>query len=170
MKMFNPINMIYCASECVQDPPRDRCMIFLMKANRVLFPTVAALSVAALCYLCYYPERHLSLAAKAVSISSELPGQVISTEVLPGMPVAQIRSLFEPVGAAEGIAAIDAVSKFKVVGIILDGNPQAVLQDRQDNRSVFVHQGDHVAGFLVKDIREGKVVLSTQNHEWELMP
>ena len=107
---------------------------------------------------------------KIVVVGGHLGPALAVVEALPKIPIAQIKDLFEPVSLAEGAVSVDAISKFRVVGIILDRDPQAVLQDRQQNRSVFVHKGDHVASFVVKDIREGKVVLSYQNHDWELMP
>ena len=153
-----------------QDTPLDRRMFFLVKANRILVPATAILGVASLCYFWFYPGRQASGVEKNIKMVSESSKGLEAAGVSPGMPASQIKNLFEPVSSAEKTVSADAVSKFKVVGIILDGNPQAVLLDRQENRSVFVHKGDHLAGFVVKDIQEGKVILSFKDHEWELMP
>jgi hypothetical protein len=112
------------------------------------------------------PRALAGSSARAVYIPREL---VLSVPVTDGK-TAQAKDLFEPAQTAQGVGVVDFLSQYKVVGIILDRDSQAVLRDRQTGKSLFVRQGDRLGGAEVTEIKEGKVVLSSEGHNWELRP
>ena len=170
MKAADPVTMIFSIPESYKEIPFSRPMGFVIKANQFLVPAVVVLAIGSLCYFWFYPERQALSVEKEIKTASEVSSHLSVAEVLPSIPIVGIKNIFEPVSSIGTAVSVDVGAQFKISGIILDGHPQAVLYDRQANRSIFVHKGDHVAGFVVKDIKEGKVVLSMQDHDWELMP
>ena len=58
---------------------------------------------------------------------------------------------------------------FKLVGIILDHAPQAVIRDLQTNQTLFLQRGEQMNGAVIQDIQEGKVIFTTQGERGELI-
>jgi hypothetical protein len=48
----------------------------------------------------------------------------------------------------------------KLVGVILDNNPQAIIESKSENKTYFLHGGEIVGNFRVEVISESKVILS----------
>lgn len=70
---------------------------------------------------------------------------------------------FDPVTAAvtEAVAAINLEEKknsLKLLGLVLDENPQAIIQDLRSQKTVFLHKGEMLEQSVVKEIQNSKVV------------
>ncbi len=57
----------------------------------------------------------------------------------------------------------------KLVGIILDEEKEAVIEDLQDRQTYFLKTGDEIHSAVVQDIREGKVTLQYDEEIIELV-
>ena len=66
--------------------------------------------------------------------------------------------------------AFDLSQNFKVVGIILDKDPKAVIEDVRNRRTLFLSYGDKLEGGTLEEIRDGKVIFLFNGQRVELMP
>jgi hypothetical protein len=144
----------------------------LGRLNQVLVWCCVGLAAgAASCYFNFQRTVPLNRELPAVSSLPVEAGDKVALKIpVTDGRTAQIKNLFEPMASTAGAAGIDISSQFKVVGIILDRNPQAVLKDKQTGKSFFVHKGDRLGETSVGDIQDGKVVLSFESKNWELRP
>lgn len=56
----------------------------------------------------------------------------------------------------------------KLTGIVIDGNPQAILQDPQSRESFFVHEGEGIKDAVLNKITTERVVLEYHGQLIEL--
>ena len=73
-------------------------------------------------------------------------------------------------GGAEGssVVAQQTVKDFKLVGIILDKQPQAILENSVTKETYFLNEGDKLDRIQIKEILESKVVIIYAGEEIEL--
>ncbi len=71
----------------------------------------------------------------------------------------------EPLPAA---AAQDWLKDLKLVGILLDKEPKAVIEDAVKNETVFLSHGQELRSAVLQDIQEDKVIFIYQGHRLEL--
>jgi hypothetical protein len=57
-----------------------------------------------------------------------------------------------------------------LLGIVLDEQPQAIIEDSKTKKTYFLYKGDNIGEIKVEDIQENKVVLSYQGEKIELVP
>ena len=62
----------------------------------------------------------------------------------------------------------DWIKNLKLVGILLDGEPRAVIEDSKTNETVFLSHGQQLDKAVLEDIQEGKVIFLYQGHRVEL--
>ncbi len=55
------------------------------------------------------------------------------------------------------------MENLKLTGIVLDNNPEAIIENLKTKETLFLHKGDRVHGAVVEDIRDGKVILRYHN-------
>ncbi|MCA9401629.1 MAG: hypothetical protein KC713_08375, partial [Candidatus Omnitrophica bacterium] len=60
--------------------------------------------------------------------------------------------------------------RLKLVGIVMDENPQAIIEDNQAQQTYFVSVGETIAGAVVELITPDKVKLNEGQNILELMP
>ncbi len=89
------------------------------------------------------------------------------------------RPLFQPVAGTSSGSSHQSVAmsqeaktlagRLSVIGLV-DGNPpQAIIEDREAQKTYFVSAGQHVTeGLIVSDIREGRVTLDLNGQTIEL--
>lgn len=68
------------------------------------------------------------------------------------------------------VPVYDLSKDFKLVGIVLDKKPQAIIEDLESKQTYFLHVGDSIRNAVVKEIHEGKVVFSYNGQTVELVP
>ena len=61
------------------------------------------------------------------------------------------------------------IKDLKLVGILLDQRPQAMIKDLKTNQTMFLNQGQQIDGVTVAEILEGKVILNYQDQKTELV-
>lgn len=86
------------------------------------------------------------------------------------------RDIFETTPYAGSIAKSSTVSAnlnqltkdLKLVGVILDNNPQAIIENNADKKTYFLHKGEFINDMKLEVITESKVILSYGNEKMEL--
>ncbi len=58
--------------------------------------------------------------------------------------------------------------KFKLVGIIIDATPQAVIEDIDKKETLFLNVGDVVDGMELVHVEEGKIVVAYNGKKFEM--
>jgi hypothetical protein len=66
--------------------------------------------------------------------------------------------------------SVDLAQNYKVVGIMMDDYPEAVIEDIRNQQTLFLSKGDPLEGGTLEDIQEGKVIVSFNNQRLELVP
>lgn len=64
---------------------------------------------------------------------------------------------------------ISYAANFKLVGIIWSKNPQAMLEDKKESKTLLVSPGDSIGEIKVKQILRDKVIIGYEDQEMELM-
>jgi hypothetical protein len=64
----------------------------------------------------------------------------------------------------------DLSQELKLVGILLDDRPQAVLEDLKNQTTIFLHKGESHGDIVLEDVQEGKVTIRYHNELVELTP
>ena len=64
----------------------------------------------------------------------------------------------------------DLTNDFLLVGIVIDDDPRAIIEDIQNQETLFLSVGEHLGEAVIKEIHEGRVVLDYQGNEIELFP
>ncbi len=65
-------------------------------------------------------------------------------------------------------AAADFIKNLNLVGIIAGDSPQAVIEDKNIQKTFYLNRGEVINGFRVESIEEGKVVLAYKGEKYEL--
>ncbi|MDP3142762.1 MAG: hypothetical protein Q8N14_02285 [Candidatus Omnitrophota bacterium] len=86
------------------------------------------------------------------------------------------RDIFETTPYAGSIAKSSTVSAnlsqltkdLKLVGVILDNNPQAIIESNTDKKTYFLRKGELINDMKLEVITESKVILSYGNEKIEL--
>jgi hypothetical protein len=73
-------------------------------------------------------------------------------------------------GAPAGNPALELAKNLRVVGILLDADPKAIIEDMAMKQTFFVSPGDRVGGALLEEIREDRVILIFNEERVELVP
>lgn len=58
----------------------------------------------------------------------------------------------------------------KIVGIVLDANPQVIIEDLELKQTFFVLEGKEIRGAVVETIQADKIILSYKGKKFELNP
>lgn len=61
------------------------------------------------------------------------------------------------------------VSNLKLVGIIWGKSPQAMIEDKKENKTWLINPGDKIGEIIVRQILRDRVILSYQEYDMELM-
>jgi type II secretory pathway component PulC len=62
----------------------------------------------------------------------------------------------------------DLTKDLSVVGIISGSNPQAIIEDKKNQRTYYVSKGQFINELKVLDIQQGKVILDYRGQRFEL--
>jgi hypothetical protein len=64
----------------------------------------------------------------------------------------------------------DLIKNFRLVGIVLDRNPVAIIEDIMNNSTQFLTQGAKVGEAVIEKIQEGRVILLHGDQRIEMVP
>ena len=78
----------------------------------------------------------------------------------------------KPVAAvsASNASAAELVKQLKLVGILLDKDPKAIVEDLGTRQTFFVSPGEKIGSAIVSEVREDKVILIFGQEKVELVP
>jgi type II secretory pathway component PulC len=62
----------------------------------------------------------------------------------------------------------DLLNDFSLIGIVSGENPQAIIEDKKNQKTYYVSKGQSIGAFKVEGIQEGKVVLGYQGNTYDL--
>lgn len=87
-----------------------------------------------------------------------------SADVFSGSPLFGVRAA---VSSLPGVrSSISELSKdYRLQGVMLSGEPEAIVQDVKANKTVFVRAGDLLGELNVKSIQEGRIILEYLGEE-----
>ena len=92
-------------------------------------------------------------------------------------PTMEGRDIFQspwekPVTAvpASNTSAAELAKQLKLVGILLDKDPKAIVEDLATQQTFFASPGDKIGNAVVSEIREDKVILIFGQEKVELVP
>lgn len=71
---------------------------------------------------------------------------------------------------AAGGSASELSKQLKLVGILLDKDPKAILEDLATQQTFFLSPGERIGNAVVEEIREDKVILGFGKERVELVP
>jgi len=74
----------------------------------------------------------------------------------------------DSVSEGPGDFAPDFTNRLKLVGIMLDKDPKAIIEDKKINQTLFLSVGDKINGAAVLEIQENKVILDFDGQKIEL--
>lgn len=84
----------------------------------------------------------------------------------------QGRQVFSAAASQESEIAtnvgVDLMKDLSLVGIIAGDKPQAIIEDKKNQKSFYVNKGQFIREFKIEDIQEGKVTLSYNGQRFEL--
>lgn len=72
--------------------------------------------------------------------------------------------------AASGDSASELIQQLKLVGILLDNDPKAIIEDLTTQQTFFLSSGEKIRDAVVEEIREDKVILGLAQEKIELVP
>jgi len=92
------------------------------------------------------------------------------------LEMAQRRNIFSPIALKEvedpevqEEQLQEMASNLGLVGISLDSEPMAMIEDKKLNKTYFLKEGNKINEFKIEKIHENKVILSFEDKEVELM-
>ena len=68
-----------------------------------------------------------------------------------------------------GPAELDISARFNLVGIIAGADPQAIIEDKETQKTHYLNKGQSFSGVTVEKVGEGKVVLHYEGKEITLV-
>lgn len=71
-----------------------------------------------------------------------------------------------PVRTTAGMA--ERLRDFRLQGVMLSGEPEAIVQDVRNQKTVFLRTGDSIGDLQVKSIQDGRIVLDRLGEQGEL--
>lgn len=66
------------------------------------------------------------------------------------------------------VADSDLIKNISLVGIISGDNPQAVIEDKNLNKTYYLNKGQFIGELQIEDIKEGRVILNFKGQRYEL--
>ena len=83
------------------------------------------------------------------------------------------RQIFAGVGSAtaalpQAAAGVNVADDISLVGIISGENPQAVVEDKKNQKTYYLSRGQLIGDLRVDDIKEGKIIVDRKGEKFEL--
>ncbi|MBM3246109.1 MAG: hypothetical protein FJZ13_02140 [Candidatus Omnitrophica bacterium] len=69
---------------------------------------------------------------------------------------------------ASSVATPDLTKDLNLVGIISGVNPQAVIEDKNTQKTYYLSNGQFIGELQIEDIQEGKIILNYNGQRYEL--
>lgn len=172
-------------SMTAQTPPSKKAVDPLKFVTRVLAGLSAGLAVFILVKYGTAKPQEIKIASVVPEAAEPLPAAAAGEEasdltVRPFAPYQQAmegRDIFQapwekPLKEmpAAGDAAAEWSKQLKLVGILLDEEPKAIVEDLRTQQTFFLSPGEQIGNAVVEEIREDKVILRFAQEKVELVP
>ena len=82
-------------------------------------------------------------------------------------PVVQQPVVVQPI---QEVVKRDLSQELRLVGIVLDGQPQAVIEDLRNKETLFLRKGETHGDIILEDVQAGKVTIRYRQELIELTP
>jgi hypothetical protein len=75
-----------------------------------------------------------------------------------------------PAEIQETLTAVDSdlLKEISLVGIIMGMDPQAVVEDKRTQTTLYINKGEFIGDARVEDIKQGKVIIEYRDQRYEL--
>lgn len=103
----------------------------------------------------------------------ELKGAVIVKEYESYSSAVSNKNVFGPYSGgsrpADNVAVSGDISeRLGLVGVITGDNPQAIIEDKKNQKTYYLNKGQSFDGYIVEEISEGKVILNSGGNKISL--
>ncbi|MBF0479721.1 MAG: hypothetical protein HQL26_09590 [Candidatus Omnitrophica bacterium] len=155
--------------------------LFWIWINRVLL----MISIILLVVICikFYIEKKAALSVSDISSQmatldekTDFESEINQTTNENFVGVTQRRDIFSATFEQKKEEAVAPVQvppafseRYKLVGIMLDNNPTAILENLQNHKTFFVKKGQNVDGAILEDIKENRVIFRDRDKAVELV-
>ena len=66
------------------------------------------------------------------------------------------------------VSATELIKDYRLKGVVLGGDPEAIVEDAKTQKTLFLKTGEQLGELIVKEIKEGMIVLSYPGGEAKL--
>ena len=128
-------------------------------------PTEEANPVPEMAAVMPVPKVTRTVEAPARKENSRVPAyeSVLPEQVVPDFP---LRLSTPPVRVTQPPVVVH--DRFRILGLMIGADSNAVLEDRRSKQTYTVHVGEHIDGIMVKEIRPEKVIFESGGRITEL--
>jgi hypothetical protein len=74
----------------------------------------------------------------------------------------------QPDNTAPGAIAADLIKDISLVGVITGVNPQAIVEDKKNQKTYYLTKGQSIGELKLEDIQEGKIIVTHKGQKYEL--
>lgn len=155
----------------------------LVLATRVLLLFALVLGYFILNMFIFKPKRPVLIVSDSeVTAQDVLPSEIVIPPTKTFDEYVEIinkRDIFNPPDSKQPgvlsedlapVPAIDLRASYRLVGILLDKDPRAVVEDLKTQETLFLSKGQKIGDITVEDIADGKVVFISNGQHYELTP
>jgi len=68
----------------------------------------------------------------------------------------------------DGVLQADTGKDMNLLGIISGDNPQAIIEDKNTQKTYYLNKGQNIREFTLEEIKEGRVILNYKGQKLEL--
>ncbi|MEI8350498.1 MAG: hypothetical protein WCI77_10155 [Candidatus Omnitrophota bacterium] len=90
------------------------------------------------------------------------------SKVISGRQIFNVPAAKEEIAEVASSANMDFIKNISLVGIIAGDNPQAIVEDKNTQKTHYVSKGQFVGACKIEEIQEGKIIVSCGGQKYEL--
>ncbi|MDD5653252.1 MAG: type II secretion system protein N [Candidatus Omnitrophica bacterium] len=160
------------------NPQFNNFIFFTLKKLKIILFVISLVYLAVTFIYPYFSSKKINLPAVsaqsfkeeaiAVSKKEKKPFEYYLKDVQGRQVFGSFSETQEGPGAAAVAAEADSIKDINLLGVVMGDNPQAIIEDKKSQKTVYVNRGQFIGQFQVEDIREGKVILNYKGQRYEL--
>jgi hypothetical protein len=149
--------------------------------NQILIVVVAGLLGYVAIKLSLPPQGVADPVSERVEMDQDIAGFDIASKDVGSFRVYEesikAKNLFEPLAndlqpdpkvLQKALPALH--QRIKLIGILMDADSKAIVEDLKENQTHFLSKGESLGGVYLEDIREDKVIFKYDNERVEMAP
>lgn len=136
------------------------------------------ISCAYLIFSFVYPV----VAPVSVDLSRVAPEKAIDTQLKPSFQIKPLTFYLDSVNGhhifgnaaqpeihkAVNAQGSNVIKEINLVGVIIGDHPQAIIEDKNTQKTFYINKGQFIGEFQVEDIQEGKITVNHEGERYEL--